>query len=203
MPAGRYSFLAADVYTPLPRMARSWWASCQAGFVSIGGFFAVIIASAVTYRSSPWVMTATLGGLVAGFTAVAAYEWWAGRRLGIELSRLQLIVVAVGLVFWQLYQTSPGDLPYDPTSAQLCAYVQRVDRPCLFEADAARLHSDIAWWSTGVLIVILALMARRSRTAAWATPAVAIAGGAVALHFLDVFVRPAAAAGLLLTGTSP
>jgi hypothetical protein len=184
-------------------MARSWWASCQAGFVSIGGLFAVVIVATVTYRSGLWVMTAVLGGLVAGFTAVAAYEWWVGRRLGIELSRLQLIVTAAGLVFWQLYQTSPGDLPYDPTSAQLCAYVQRLDRPCLIEADAARLHSDIAWWSTGILIVILGLMARRSRTAAWIAPAVAIAGGAVALHFLDVFVRPAAAAGLLLTGTAP
>jgi hypothetical protein len=203
MRATGYSFLAADVETPLPRMARSWWASCQAGFVSIGGFFAVVIVAAVTYRSGPWVMTGALGGLVIGFTAVAAYEWWAGRRLGTELSRLQLIAVAAGLLFWQLYQTSPGDLPYDPTSAQLCAYVQRLDRPCLIEADAARLHSDIAWWSTGILIVILGLMARRSRTAAWIAPAVAIAGGAVALHFLDVFVRPAAAAGLLLTGTAP
>ncbi|WP_185792228.1 hypothetical protein [Actinoallomurus bryophytorum] len=184
-------------------MARSWWASCQAGFVSIGGFFAVIIAAAVTYRSSALVTTATLGGLVVGFTAVAAYEWWAGRRLGTELSRLQLIVVAAGLVFWQLYQTSPGGLPYDPTSAQLCAYIQRLDRPCLIEADAARLHSDIAWWSTGIIIVILGLMARRSRTAAWIAPAVAIAGGAVALHFLDVFVRPAAAAGLLPAGAAP
>src|ERR1700750_1330543 len=170
MRATGYSFVAADVQTPLPRMARSWWASCQAGFVSIGGFLAVTIVSAGTYRSGPWVMTSVLCGLVVGFTTVAAYEWWVGRRFGTELSRLQLIVVAVGLGFWQLYQTSPGDLPYDPTSAQLCAYIQRRDRPCLIEADAARLHSDIVWWSTGILIVILGLMTRRSRTAAWITP---------------------------------
>jgi hypothetical protein len=143
-------------------------------------------------------MTAALGGLVVGFTAVAAYEWRVGRRLGIELSRLHLIAVAAGLVLWLMYQTAPGSLPYDPSSAQLCAYVgQRLDRACLARADAARLHSDLAWWSTGTFIVILGLMARRSRTAAWTAPAVAIAGGAVALYFLEVFVRPAAGAGFL------
>lgn len=188
------SSVAADVQTPLPRMARSWWASCQAGVVSIGGLFAVMIVATVAHRSSPWVMTATLGGLMAGFTAVAAYEWWVGRRLRIKLSRLQLIVVAAGLVIWLMYQTSPGDLPYDPTSAQLCTYVgQGADHACLIKADAARLHSDIAWWSTGTLIVILGLLTRRSRTAAWAAPAIAIAGSVTALYFLEVFVRTAAA----------
>jgi hypothetical protein len=179
-------------------MARSWWASCQAGVVSAGGLLAVITVAMVTHRSSPWVMTAALGGLAAGFTAVAAYEWWAGRGLGIELSRLHLIVVAVGLALWLMYPTSPGSLPYDPSSAQLCAYVgQRLDRACLVKAGAARSHSDIAWWSTGLLIVVFGLMARRSRTAAWATPAVAIAGGALALYFLEAFVRSASAGGFL------
>jgi hypothetical protein len=198
MRATGYSFLAADVRTPLPRMARSWWASCQAGIASVGGLFAVIIVAMVTHRSSPWVMTAALGGLVVALTAVAAYEWQAGRRLGIELSRLHLIAVAAGLVLWLMYQRAPGSLPYDPTSAQLCAYVgQRLDRACLAKADTARLHSDIAWWSTGTLIAILGLMARRSRTAAWSAPAIGIAGGAVALYFLEAFVRPAAGAGFL------
>ncbi|WP_329249819.1 hypothetical protein OG417_03875 [Actinoallomurus sp. NBC_01490] len=144
----------------------------------------------VTHRSRPWVMTVVVGGWVVVFAAIAAYEWWVGRRLGIRLSRLHLIGVAVGLVVWLMYQTSPGSLPYDPSSAQLCAYAgQRLDHACLVRADAARLHSDIAWWSTGTLIVIFGLMARRSRTAAWATPAVAIGGSAVALYFLEVFVR--------------
>jgi hypothetical protein len=171
-------------------MARSWWASCQAGVVSVGGLFAVIIAAMVTHRSRPWVMTVVVGGLAVVFAAIAAYEWWVGRRLEIRLSRLHLIGVVVGLVVWLMYQTSPGSLPYDPSSAQLCAYAgQRLDQACLVRADAARLHSDIAWWSTGTLIVIFGLMARRSRTAAWTTPAVAIGGSAVALYFLEVFVR--------------
>jgi hypothetical protein len=67
----------------------------------------------------------------------------------------------------------------------------------LVRAEAARLHSDIVWWSTGTLIAIFGLFARRSRTAAWAAPAVAIAGSALALYFLEVFVRAATSGGFV------
>ncbi len=120
MRATGYSFVASDVHTPLPRMARSWTATCQAGIIALGGFFAVIVIAMVTHRSGPWVMVGSLAIPVLVFAAVTAYEWRAGRRLGIELSRLHLIAVAVGLVLWLMYQTAPGSLPFDPTSAQLC-----------------------------------------------------------------------------------
>jgi hypothetical protein len=190
------SFLNSDVETKLPRMARSWSASCQAGIVSFGGFLAVMVIVTAAHSSSLSVMGVALAVPVLVFAAVTAYEWQAGRRLGIELTRLHLIVVAVGLVLWLMYQTAPGDLPFDPTSAQLCHYVgNRTDRACLRQADAARLHSNLAWWSTGALIVIFGLFARRSRTAAWATPAIAIAGSALALYFIEVFVRSASLPG--------
>jgi len=198
MRAAGYSFVASDVHTPLPRMARSWTATCQAGIISIGGFLAVIIIAMVTHRSSPGVMVSALAIPVLVFAAVTAYEWQADRRLGIELTRLHLIAVVVGLVLWLMYQTAPGGLPFAPTSAQLCDYVgHRADRACLVRADAARLHSDITWWSTGALIAIFGLFARRSRTAAWTAPAIAIAGSASALYFLEVFVRSAANSGFL------
>jgi hypothetical protein len=190
------SFLNSDVETKLPRMARSWSASCQAGIVSFGGFLAVMVIVTAAHSSSLSVMGVALAIPVLVFAAVTAYEWQAGRWLGIELTRLHLIVVAVGLVLWLMYQTAPGDLPFDPTSAQLCHYVgNRTDGACLRQADAARLHSDLAWWSTGALIVIFGLFARRSRTAAWAAPAIAIAGSALALYFIEVFVRSAALGG--------
>jgi hypothetical protein len=198
MRAAGYSFVAADVRTRQPRMARSWPASCQAGIVSVGGLVAVIIIAMVTHRSSPWVMAAALAVPVLAFAAVTAYEWRTGRRLGVQLSRLHLIGVAAGLVLWLMYQTAPGSLPFDPSSAQLCDYVGRhLDRACLAKADAARLYSDIAWWSTGALILVFGLFARRSRTAAWTPPAVAIAGAALALYFLEAFVRTAAPDGFL------
>lgn len=198
MPASVSSFITSDVETPLPRMARSWPASCQAGIVSVGGLLAVITIGMVTHRSSPSVMAATLAIPILVFAAVTAYEWRTGRRLGIELTRLHLIGVVIGLVLWLMYQTAPGNLPFDPTSAQLCDYVgHRLDRACLAKADAARLHSDISWWSTGALILIFGLFARRSRTAAWATPAIALAGSVLALYFLEVFVRASAPDGFV------
>jgi hypothetical protein len=190
------SFLNSDIETKLPRMARSWSASCQAGIVSFGGFLTVMVIVTAAHRSSLSVMGIALAVPLLVLAGVTAYEWQAGRRLGIELTRLHLIVVAVGLVLWLMYQTAPGDLPFDPTSAQLCHYVgNSTDRACLRQADAARLHSDIAWWSTGALIVIFGLFARRSRTAAWAAPAIAIAGSGLALYFIEVFVRSASLPG--------
>jgi hypothetical protein len=160
--------------------------------VSVGGFLAVVVIAMVTHRSSSWTMASALAVPVLVFAASTAYEWQAGRRLGIELTRLHLIAVVAGLVIWLMYQTAPGSLSFDPSSAQLCDYVgHRMDRACLAKADAARLHSEITWWSTGALIAIFGLFARRSRTAAWTAPAIAIAGSALALYFLEVFVRAA------------
>jgi hypothetical protein len=179
-------------------MARSWPASCQAAGVSVGGLLAVIVIAMVTHDSRPSVMAAALAVPMLVFVAVTVYEWRAGRRLGIELTRLHLIGVVVGLVVWLMYQTAPGSLPFDPTAGQLCDYVgHRLDHACLVRAEAARLHSDIVWWSTGTLIAIFGLFARRSRTAAWAAPAVAIAGSALALYFLEVFVRAATSGGFV------
>jgi hypothetical protein len=192
------SFTTDDTRQRLPRMARSWPASCQAGIVSVGGLCAVIVLAMVTHRSSPWVMAGALAVPTLVIGAFTAYEWLAGRRLEITLTPLHLFGVAAGLVLWLMYQTAPGSLPFDPTSAQLCEYVGRpLDHACLAKASAARLHSDIAWWSTGALIVVFGLFARRSRTAAWSAPAVAIAGSALALYFLEVFVRTATSGGFI------
>jgi hypothetical protein len=124
------------------------------------------------------------------FAAVTAYEWRAGRRFGTTLPRLHLIGVAAGLVLWLMYQRAPGSLPYHPSAARLCDYVGHPgDHACVLKAASARLRSDVTWWSTGVLIAVFALFSRRSRTAAWAAPAIAFAGSALALYFLEAFVR--------------
>ncbi|WP_460356045.1 hypothetical protein [Actinoallomurus acanthiterrae] len=152
----------------------------------------------MTHRSSPWVMATAFTIPVLVFGAVAAYEWRFGRRFGITLSRLHLIGVVAGLTLWLMYQTAPGSLPFDPSATQLCAYVGHPgEHACSVRADAARMRSDIAWWSTGTLIALFGLFARRSRTAAWTTPAIAIAGGALALYFLEVFVRATAQNGFV------
>jgi hypothetical protein len=131
------SFTASDVETPLLRMARSWPVSCQAGIVAVGGLRRYHHRDGDA-SDQPVVMAVALGVPVLTFAAVTAYEWRAGRRLGIELSRLHLAGVPVGLAVWLIDQTAPGGLPFDPTSAQPCEYVGHpLDRACLVQADAA------------------------------------------------------------------
>jgi hypothetical protein len=94
------------------------------------------------------------------------------------------------MVTWLIYQAAPGDLSFNPSASALCRYVGKANAPeCLARADLARTHAHIAWWSTGVLILLLVPLARRSRTAAWGAVAIGIAGSGFALHFLEVFTR--------------
>ncbi len=46
------------------------------------------------------------------------------------------------------------------------------------------MPATFVWWLTGLLILIMALLARRSRIAAWAAIPAALAGCLLATHFL-------------------
>lgn len=171
-------------------MARSWWLGCEAWVASVGLFVLALLGAAVTNLWSTAAMAAVLAVPAVLAAAVAGYEWWTARAYGQVLEPLHLLGVGLGLLTWLIYPTAPGDLPFNPSSDHLCRSVGQAHATgCLARADAARLHSHLAWISTGVLIFLLALLTRRSRTAAWATPAVALAGAAFALHFLEAFVR--------------
>lgn len=179
------------VNAQLPRMARSWWLGCQAWAVALGGFVVVLLGAMVTHLKSTPVMGLTLGVPVAAVVALSVQEFLAARRHTTRLSRMHLFGVAIGLLVWLLYPTAPGDLSFNPSPEALCRYAQRPGSPeCLAHAGAARLHAHVAWFATGALILLLAPLARRSRSAAWGTAAVGFAGAAFALHFLEVFVHP-------------
>jgi hypothetical protein len=47
---------------------------------------------------------------------------------------------------------------------------------------------DLVWWLTGGLILAAALLARRSRIAAWAAIPLAFAGCLLATHFLQLLL---------------
>ncbi len=170
-------------------MARSWWLSCQAWIVSAGAFVAVLAGVLVTHLMSTRVMAITLAVPVVIVVAVAAYEWWTARGYCHVLPRPHLLGVVAGLVTWLLYQRAPSGLSFHPSPTRLCAYVDRPTAECLTRAAAARSHSDLAWWLTGVLILMLATLARRSRTAAWSAPAIGFAGGGFALHFVEALIH--------------
>lgn len=173
----------------VPRMAHSWWLSCMAWAAAMGGFIYEIVGSAVTDRAGTPVMFGVLIVPPVLLIGLSAYEWWTARRYGRVLSRLHLIGVGLGSLLWLLYPKTP-DGSFGPSAASLCAYAGQAGIPeCLRRADIARAHNDLIWWSTGALILVWALLARRSRTAAWSSAAVALAGSALALHTLETFLR--------------
>jgi hypothetical protein len=174
----------------LPRMARPFWLGCEAWIASVGGLILVLTGTMVTHEMSTPVMATTLAVPPAMTAAIGVYEWSKARAYGDVLHPGHLLGIAVGLLLWLDYQGAPGSLPFDPSAAQLCAYVGKATvSNCLTQADTARLYSDIAWYSTGALIIVWALFAPYSRTAAWSSAVVALAGSAFALHFLEAFVR--------------
>ncbi len=59
---------------------------------------------------------------------------------------------------------------------------------CLRRTAQAFDNHNLAWWSTGALILIAALLARRSRIAAWAAIPAALAGCQLATYFLNQIV---------------
>ncbi len=173
----------------VPRMARSWWLSCMAWIAAMGGFLYELIGSTVTTLRSTPVMLGVLAVPPVLIVVLAAYEWWSARRYGFVLNRLHLIGVGLGLLLWLLYPKSPGEA-FNPSSDLLCQYAGQIGVPeCLRRADIARAHSNVVWWSTGALILVLALFARRSRTAAWSAAVIALGGSAVALNILEALIR--------------
>jgi hypothetical protein len=128
--------------------------------------------------------------LVAFGFAVA--QWWQARSWGAELaSWWHLAGVAAAALTWLLWPMVPEALASTgtlrcPGSSRAFCYVA----PSIAEADYLRSmaqavdYHEIAWWSTGALILIAALLARRSRIAAWAAIPAAFAGCELATYFL-------------------
>ena len=161
----------------------------MAWIAAVCGFLVELIVTSVTNLASTPVTAWAVLAVPALLTALVAYEWWNARRYGLVLRRVHLTGVGLGLVLWFMYPTSPSG-SFNASSAGLCEYAGQIGQPgCMHRADVARLHSDVVWWSTGALILVFALLARRSRTAAWSSPVVALGGAVLALHLLEVLVR--------------
>jgi hypothetical protein len=98
-------------------------------------------------------------------------------------------------MLWSRLHGLPPGLRYLPgTRALPCAGSSQAScsvAPSAAEADYLRSAAQafdthqLVWWSTGALILIAALLARRSRIAAWAPLPAAFAGCELAIHFLN------------------
>ncbi len=105
-------------------------------------------------------------------------QWWQARWWGADpVSRWHLGGVAAAALTWVLWPYVPGGLA--GAGPPQCAS----SRACYLLTQPVGQH-DVAWWSTGILILAAALLARRSRIAAWAAIPAAFAGCQLATYFL-------------------
>ena len=156
--------------------------------VAGGGLVAELVAGIVTNSASTPVAASVLAFPVAVAVALAAVQWQQVRSSGAErVSWWHLTGIAAAVITWQAWPMSPGIL-YGVGSARNACDTLGQSSPatdCLALATRAMDAKNLAWWLTGVLILILALLVRRSRIAAWAAIPAALGGCLLATHFLE------------------
>jgi hypothetical protein len=127
----------------------------------------------------------------------AAVQWWQVRLSAAEpASWWHLAGIACAALTWVLWPTIPGALAgtgavSGATGGQaICHALANASETsdCLHRIAQAFDNHNFAWWSTGTVILIAALAARRSRIAAWAAIPAALAGCQLATYFLNQFV---------------
>lgn len=178
---------------PAPLLAQPFPAGMTGWVVVFGAVIAELTGGAAASQ-----MPATIAMLVLIFPVVVAYgfavvQWWQARAWGAEpASRWHLAGIAAAVLTWLLWPTVPraladiGVLPVPSNSQAFCGAL-----PSTAQADYLRCvaqavdNHDLAWWSTGALILIAALLARRSRIAAWAAIPAAFACCELATYFLN------------------
>lgn len=175
-----------------PRLIRSWDVGVIGWIVVFGASIAEIIAGIVTNRM-PMVIAAPALALpvavVAGFALVQWLRSWA--TADTPASWWHLGGIAAALSIWLVYPTvPPGVLEGAGNARQACSVMQQpATSDCLRRAGEAMDNHNLAWWLTGVVILGAALLARRSRIAAWGAMPAALAGCLLATHFLELLLR--------------
>jgi hypothetical protein len=131
--------------------------------------------------------------VVFGFAVV---QWWQVRSSRAEpASWWHLAGIAAAVLTWLVWPTVPGPLTGTTAVAgtnsarAFCSVLPgTAASDCLRRTAQAFDNHNLAWWSTGALILIAALLARRSRIAAWGAIPVALAGCQIATYFLNQIV---------------
>jgi len=169
------------------------------GWIVVSGAVIAELAggAAVANQASTAIAVTVLLFPVVVVFGFAVVQWWQVRSAAAEPAPWwHLAGVAAAVVTWLIWPTVPGPLTGTtaiantnsgpafchvlPTGAAVADCLHRTAR-------AFDLH-NLAWWSTGALILIAALLARRSRIAAWGAIPVALAGCQLAAYFLNQIV---------------
>jgi hypothetical protein len=182
---------------PAPLLTRPFEGGLTGWAVVSGGVIAELVGGAVVANqlsTSTAVLVLVLPVVVMfGFAVV---QWWQVRSSGAEpASWWHLGGPAAGLLIWVLWPTVPGPLSGTTTVSgtspgqAVCSILPvTAVADCLRRTAQAYDHHNLAFWSTGALILIAALLTRRSRIAAWAAIPAAAAGCQLATYFLNQIV---------------
>jgi hypothetical protein len=160
------------------------------GWVAVGGALLIELVGGLVTNQMPMVVAAPVLVLpVAVAAGFAIVQWWQVRSSGAERpSWWHLTGVAPALFVWLVFPTIPGILVTDSNARATCYSLYQPTPGCLHRAAQAMDYHDLVWWLTGALILAVALLARRSRIAAWATIPLAFAGCLLATHFLQLLL---------------
>jgi len=124
----------------------------------------------------------------------AVVQWWQVRSSGAEpTSWWHLGGIAAAAITWLLWPTVPSALqgtgvPGGMRGGHGYCYILPNPVPCLHRAAQAADDHYLAFWCTGAVIVLAALLTRRSRIAAYAAMPAALAGSQLSAFFLTQFV---------------
>ena len=183
---------------PGPLLTQPFEAATAGWIVVFGAVLAELAGGAVVANQ----MSTAIAVPVLIFPVVVAFsfavvQWWQVRSSAAEpASWWHLTAAAAAAVIWLVWPTIPGPLA-DTTAAAgtssgraFCDVLPTAAMVagCLRRTAPAYDRHDLAWWSTAALILLAALLARRSRIAAWATIPLALAGCQLATWFLNQVV---------------
>jgi hypothetical protein len=166
------------------------WAGGVAGFgVVFGGLVTDIVAGVVTNTAPALVATLVLAFPAAVAVGFSVVQYQQARSCGAEpASWWHLGGIAAAAFTWLVWPTSPGVLYGVSGARQACVVLGGPMAGCLARASQAIDDRNLAWWLTGALILMMALLARRARMAAWAAIPTALAGCLLATHFLELLL---------------
>ncbi len=183
---------------PAPLLTQPFEAAMTGWIVVFGAVLAELAGGAVVANqmSAAIALPVLIIPVVVAF-GFAAVQWWQVRSSAAEpASWWHLTAAAAAALIWLLWPTVPGPLA-DATAAAgsgsgraFCDVLPTgaIVSGCLRRTAQAYDSHNLAWWSTAALILIAALLARRSRIAAWATIPLALAGCQLATWFLNQVV---------------
>lgn len=168
-------------------LVRPFEAGVIAGILTAVTTLIVIVTGALAPRNSPAIIVPLLVIPIAVMFGFAIVQWLRMRASHAEpVSWWQLLTVVAGLLLWYLSPRVPQPLAELHNAGAACqALPVPTHSDCLQRAAQAFDSAAIAWWAAFALIIVAALLARRSRIAAWAAIPVGLAGSVLANNLLE------------------